>query len=218
MYLTVPYLHKKTYHFKDRKELLESYQQMIGGGIHHPSRLKLFEDAYEGKRSGLIVEIGSFFGSSLIALAAGSKMGGMEHVISIDATSVNMNVADLFDFEQRNNAPDICGKLLQNLILCGVRDWVVPMLNNSKVIFDMLSGSIRLLHIDGNHCYDDVEFDVINYGGRLLSGGVIHCHDYNLSDVKAVIDHYIRDDDGYTNFKIIAGIDEEAPAIRAEKK
>ena len=51
----------------------------------------------------------------------------------------------------------------------------------------------------------------------LVSGGVIHCHDYDNPETMQAIDECIKHSDKYTDFKIVSSPQEFNVGIRAIK-
>lgn len=205
------------YTYETRQELLDYYDSLLHGCVNIPSRLKLFEDAYDGGGEGIILEIGIYFGASLIALAAGSKMANREYVVGIDIETV-LTFEQMFSQGVHHLSPCFATKMLQNLIVCGVRDWIIPVFQHNIVASKIINIPIRLLHVDGDHTAEGIAFDLKYYGDLLVSGGIIHCHDYNAEPITSAVNEYIRDSDDYTDFKVIAPEIEQTYAARAVKK
>ena len=62
------------------------------------------------------------------------------------------------------------------------------VLPGTKKIFDFL-------YIDGNHRYEAVKSDLINYYPRVKKGGIISGHDYEFEgtpDVKKAVDEFFK--------------------------
>ena len=159
---------QKEYDYSNRVELLEYCDTIIHGGINAQSRVCLFEDACSGPMDGYIVEIGVSQGASLIALALGSKMANREKVIAIDKMTCDLVITNMFAHGNLHSSPELCQMLVRNLIVCNVRDWVIPILQYSNIVSSILSIPIRLLHIDSSHSYSDTCFEIINYGNMCL--------------------------------------------------
>ena len=206
---------QREYNYDSRRDLLNYYNQILCGGCYFASRLKLFEDAYEGYGNGWIIEVGNYFGASLICLAAGSKMAGREKVIAIDRMNADNDGFHLFEFGRWHSSPNMTSTLLQNLTICGVRDWAIPIIHDSDTIFDILSNiKVRLLHLDGMHHYDGIKRDLENYTKLVIPGGIIHCHDFDQEEVKQAISEYQQ---YFTPFEIISESAETTIAVRGVK-
>ncbi len=207
-----------SYTYEARQDYLDYVNNLINGGSNLPSRVKLFEDAYNGPGEGLIVELGSFYGGSLIPLAAGSKMAGREKVVSIDIMTSLLIPTTMFSEAQLHQSPAFAGRFLRNLIICGVRDWVIPIFQDSQVVAPLINQPIRLLHVDGAHNKDGVTFDLEHYASLLIPGGIIHCHDYESEPVTSVVNEYIRDSGKFIDCEIIAPEIEQTQSFRCAKK
>ena len=140
----------------------------------------LFLAARDGCGEGAIVEIGSYMGASTAALALGSKLLGREKVFSID--------------------PHCWGTekvFLENLARVGVTDHVIPLIKSSEEAAETFDSKIRLLFIDGKHDYESVKKDISLWKDRVIEGGIISMHDYELPDVARAIDELIRNNGGF---------------------
>ncbi len=120
-------------------------------------------------RSGnrAIVEIGSYYGKSTVALALGSISGPKIPVFTFDDYSGGafMEGVDVFD------------KLVSNLQTCGVSDFVKPSKMSSKEAAKEFDLDVELLFIDGDHAYDACRNDYLNWCDKVVPGGRIAFHD-----------------------------------------
>jgi hypothetical protein len=53
-------------------------------------------------------------------------------------------------------------------------------------------GSLDFVYIDGNHSFEFVAQDVILWGRKVRSGGMISGHDYGIRSVRKAVDWYAR--------------------------
>ncbi len=134
----------------------------------HPGELiALYELARAAPPDGNIVEIGSFRGSSAVALAMGARAGNHQRVYTIDPyDSFKGPLGRTFGPLDRVH-------LLRNLLRAGVAEdvWVVnlPSVATSKA----WSGPISLLWIDGDHSYDAVRADLECWSRFVMPEGLI---------------------------------------------
>jgi predicted O-methyltransferase YrrM len=110
-------------------------------------------------RPKVIVELGCDYGFSTIALA----QPGIGTVYGVDR----------FDGPRRGNVFDACRA---NIAASGV-DNIELIKADFRILADSWSRPIDLLHIDGNHTYDDVRRDFEQWSRHVRDGGVILLHD-----------------------------------------
>lgn len=185
----------------ESSELFERYCRETVGNFWPD----LFNTAQELPGQGYIMEIGCGEGASLISLAGGSKIAGKGKVISIDIDIAGEGTYVFTRYHDRfHDGPMRWHTLCTNLRLTGVDDWVILIGANSLGVWKILDLKLELLFVDGNHCYENVKNDIINYGKFLVTGGIIFCHDYwdkNPETIKA-IDECVINSGLYTDFKI----------------
>ena len=132
--------------------------------------------AWKGWGDGSIVEIGAYKGKSAIALAAGSRMGRKEKVISIDPHS-----------------DGTLPVMEDNLRRSGLHDMVVVRKTTSADARKDFDGQIRLLFIDGLHDYPSVKQDIGLWKDLVIDGGLIAFHDYNYPTVRRAVEELTSD-------------------------
>ncbi|MDD5506381.1 MAG: class I SAM-dependent methyltransferase, partial [Candidatus Omnitrophica bacterium] len=99
-------------------------------------------------KKGTILNIGTYFGRSAIALALGSKKVGGGKIIAID--------------------PIIPAGFYENVRKNNVSDYIMPIQMPSReayahvsdLIENGLEAKMGLIFIDGAHCYEEVSFDL----------------------------------------------------------
>ena len=111
--------------------------------------LKLFCCAKMVLKGGIIVEIGTFRGGSAIIMAAATEA----NIYSIDIASEVI--------EKVKDFPNI--KFIQG---------------DSKEISITWDKGIEMLFIDGDHTFEGVQKDIINWAPKVKAGGIICFHDY----------------------------------------
>lgn len=201
------------YKTNNKKELFEHLNFICS--VNYEEKGFMFDIAKDGDGKGIILEIGADIGQSAIPLAMGSKLANRGKVISIDHDKGGQDY--FWEREKRLDSKRYGGRrweiFIENLALCGVEDWVIPIGADSKEAWKYLDVDIRLLYIDGNHDYEHKTNDIINYGKMLVSKGWIFVHDYFASgvedsggsaeDTKMAVNELIKDSNMYTDFNVI---------------
>jgi predicted O-methyltransferase YrrM len=141
--------------------------------------LALYELGKDASGDGSIVEIGSFRGSSTVALAMGSRKGAGKRprIYSIDPY-------EHFTGELgRAFGPMDRVRLLKNLLYAGVAQdvWLIHL--PSQAASRAWSGPISLLWIDGDHSYEGTHADLEFWSPFVIPDGVIAFDDSLDPDV-----------------------------------
>jgi predicted O-methyltransferase YrrM len=130
--------------------------------------------ASEVRPGGRIVEIGSFRGRSMVAIAR-SAAEGVE-IVAIDPHAGNDRGPQEIEGFEDEAALD-SKVFLANLERAGVRDRVTYVRKFSHDALDDVAAPIDLLHIDGAHRYKPASDDIKSWGARVSSGGAMLVHD-----------------------------------------
>lgn len=142
-------------------------------------RLELFRLGLQLPAGFVACEIGSYLGASTAFLAAAASIQG-GHVHAVDTW--------------RNDAmPDGPGEDTFERFANNTRLFQHVITTHRGLSADMKSrvGAIDLLFIDGDHSYDAVKADLINYGVKIKPGGVLVVHDFGYESVgRAVRDAF----------------------------
>jgi predicted O-methyltransferase YrrM len=124
--------------------------------------------------TGRIVEIGSFRGRSMIAIARSAPDG--TEIVAIDPHAGNdRGPQEIEGFE--DEAAIDSKVFLTNLERAGVRDRVTYVRKFSHDALDDVPGPIDLLHIDGAHRYKPASDDIATWGAKVVDGGSVLIHD-----------------------------------------
>ncbi|CAM3904541.1 MULTISPECIES: class I SAM-dependent methyltransferase [Bacillus cereus group] len=137
--------------------------------------------------SGSIVEIGSYKGKSTIALALGSlQISSKKRPIY----AIDPFVVPPFQYFQ------------ENIEKHGLEKMIIPIKKHSEEAYDDIPDTIAAIFIDGNHDYDYVKQDIINYSPKVVKGGLVAFHDYSnyFPGVCKAVEELCNND----NFKYIA--------------
>lgn len=167
----------------------QAYEQVkhIRAGCHTSELERLWNLANQIPDGGLIVEIGSYLGSSTVLLALSGRQ-----VIAIDCFKAYFDgfghdkVVMEEEFK-RNTSGYNNIKLYQTESITAAR-WIKK--------------DIDLLFIDGGHSYEDVKIDCEKYLPKLRVGGFVAFHDYNnesFPGVKQAVDEYTSSYDVVSN-------------------
>ena len=145
-------------------------------------------------RGSCVIEIGSFRGRSISALALGLRGVGSEaKIISIDP-----------HLDQPCNREHVRNALAQ----LGEERRLVQFVGGSDEAARVLRPrSASLIFIDGDHCYQQVVADFENYRDLLAPGGCMLFHDYGFGahtgqpdaqpDVRRAVDEHVFDTPGF---------------------
>lgn len=130
--------------------------------------------ASEVRPGGCIVEIGSFRGRSMVAIARSAPEG--VQVVAIDPHAGNDRGPQEIEGFEDEAAVD-AKVFLANLERAGVRDRVTYVRKFSHDALDDVVGPIDLLHIDGAHRFSPASDDIKRWGDRVGAGGTLLIHD-----------------------------------------
>ncbi len=171
---------------------LSSYKICETAGYPDTYQRFLFDAAFSTPGNGYIVELGTEYGHSACYLAGGSKAAGREQVITIDGDtgsdqSFCMNIAADGYWNFWDRTPMRQSRLQLNLLLAGVYDWVITMGCTSDDAYLLLDMPIRLLHVDAGHSYQNCLNDINKWQTKLIDGGLLICHDWDMPDVKRAV-------------------------------
>lgn len=144
-------------------------------------RLLLFESSQGLPVGSVIVEIGSYLGSSTSFLAGGIKERSGK-VYAIDSwTNIAMS----------EGKRDTYAQFLQNT--SGLRDWIISLRGSSTEIAKKFDKKIDLLFIDADHSYDGCLADWHAYSSLLSENAVVIMHDIGWAQgVQRVVEEEIR--------------------------
>ena len=118
-----------------------------------------------------IVEIGSYRGTSTIAIALGARSANKLFALyAIDLW--------LKGSKAKYTQPEIFIAFKNNIRLFGLEKNIIPIMASSQEAQNLLHFPIDLLFIDGNHIHRYVNYDYVNWGKRIKAGGRIALHDY----------------------------------------
>jgi predicted O-methyltransferase YrrM len=135
---------------------------------------RVVERASQVPPTGRIVEIGSFRGRSMVAIARSAPEG--VEIVAIDPHAGNDRGPQEIEGFEDEAAVD-SKVFLTNLERAGVRERVTYVRKFSHEALADVEGPIDMLHIDGAHRYGPASDDIVSWGARVVDGGSILIHD-----------------------------------------
>lgn len=153
---------------------LDAALEGVEGWFSADQVVRVAARAAEVRPPGRIVEIGSFRGRSMIAIARAAPEGVEIHAIDPHAG----NDRGPREIEGFADAADEDSAVFEaNLRRAGVRERVRYVREFSQHAHDAIAGRIDLLHIDGAHRLGPARDDIRAWGARVAPGGVMLVHD-----------------------------------------
>ncbi|HEY8545626.1 MAG TPA: class I SAM-dependent methyltransferase [Acidimicrobiales bacterium] len=135
---------------------------------------RVAERAAAAPPGGRIVEIGSFRGRSMIAIARSAPEG--VELVAIDPHAGNdRGPQEIEGFEEEAAEDNVVFR--RNLERAGVADRVRHVRKFSHDAHHDVQGEIDVLHIDGAHRYKPAREDIVSWGARVVDGGTMLIHD-----------------------------------------
>jgi len=139
-------------------------------GMLHPGQERLLSElAYQAPELD-ILEVGALRGRSTASLAFGCE-GTRKRVYSIDTFRGTHAKTDV------QGDQFFLGEFLKNMDVCGLTDYVTPLVGFSSEYWGVWDRPLGLLFIDGGHDYETVRGDVDAFLPWLQPGCVLAMHD-----------------------------------------
>jgi predicted O-methyltransferase YrrM len=153
---------------------LDAALEGVEGWFSPEQVARVVERAAAVPPTGRIVEIGSFRGRSMIAIARSAPEG--TEIVAIDPHAGNdRGPQEIEGFE--DEAAIDSKVFLTNLERAGVRDRVTYVRKFSHDALEDVPGPIDLLHIDGAHRYKPASDDIATWGAKVVDAGSVLIHD-----------------------------------------
>ena len=177
----------------------ELYQQNVYEGfdysdiapdVHGSGGNPVFEQIFDAAKPGLVIEVGSWKGSSAIRMAQLMKerdipgvvlcvdtwLGGLDHI--------SKPMAPEWDISRyrHHGYPTLYYQFMANVLQAGMQDYIVPFPNTSAIAARWLQQrgiQADLIYVDASHEENDVYNDINDYWKVLRPGGVMLGDDYN---------------------------------------
>lgn len=167
-----------------------SYQYDISGGVAHA----VFEQVIDNLRPKIIIEVGSWKGSSAIHMASILQKKSIEGVVlCVDTWLGTVNnllqsndpVWGLGKYYQ-HGYPTLYYQFLANIMIRGLQNYILPLPTTSTIGARWCTAKgiqADLVYIDGSHEEDDVYQDIVNYWRLLKTNGIMVGDDWHLGGV-----------------------------------
>lgn len=168
----------------------------IDGWLAHGEAITLYETARALSGSQpVVVEIGSWLGKSSIVIARGLRHRGGGIMYCIDPFNADGDAASLDDYAQRSAR--VSGGLLaqfnKNIEKAGVTDLIRPLPGYSHDVVMDFKEAIDFLFIDGNHEYEAVKKDFLDWTPLVKPGGYVAFHDVSFNNLNTGPQKLIRE-------------------------
>lgn len=147
--------------------------------IQIPEALALYRLCQKLPDNSKILEIGSYQGSSTVAMGHAIK-GKSIQIYCIDLWADYLNQDDFVDFERSRISDEkkIIGNFIDNTSFLG--DQIKMMRGDSKDFGEMIAGqNFDLIFIDGCHDYESIRADIVMCMAALKPGGLLTGHDFH---------------------------------------
>jgi hypothetical protein len=158
----------------------------------------------ESTGAKLIIEVGSWKGSSAIQMAEALRTGEVDGVVVCVDTWLG-GLEHMMDYPgweirpyYRNGYPTLYHQFLANVVHRNCQDFIVPFPNTSLIgarWFVRQKLQADLIYVDGSHDEDDVYADLTNYWKILRPGGVMFGDDWNTTwyGVVCAVNRFVRE-------------------------
>lgn len=181
--------------FDGEAELAESCDPLRlawGGGD------PLFEKLVKEYRPARIIEVGSWYGASAITMAKAAQATGLKTEILCIDTWLGDASYYLIGREKPEFFGDLAGAysaFRRNVLNAGFEDIITTFrLQSSEAakVLRKLRYSANLIYIDGSHDLEAVAADLDNYWPRLMAGGHMFGHDYQMPGVRLAVQDFAK--------------------------
>jgi cephalosporin hydroxylase len=185
---------KKQYNF----HTMQSYKD-IPGWINDAEWIyeKIVNESEDGDK---LLEIGTFFGQSAARMAElirdskkNIKFYSMDIYYEVESSlMLDRHPKSFKDFREKHRYADIYNLVKDILIKIGLKEYVEQICCDSKYGYKLFDDNyFKMVYIDGNHYYDYVYADLINWWPKIKEGGYIICDDIAYDSVTKAIDDFI---------------------------
>ena len=178
-------------HKLHQKNVYAGFQyEGIAKDIHGGGGNPIFEMLIEAARPQLVIEVGSWKGSSAIRMASlmqergidgaiicvDTWLGGLDHIS--DPMTPDWDIGRY----RQHGYPMLYFQFLANVMHAGMHEFIVPFPNTSAIAARwLLKHEIQadLVYIDASHDEADVYNDMVDYWKTLRPGGVMFGDDWS---------------------------------------
>jgi len=175
---------------------------------------RVFDELIDGLKPQLIVEVGSWKGSSAVYMA--KRLAKHRDDFAIVCVDTWLGSAEHWAnrgwykmLNCRNGYPDLYRQFARNVIHEGVQDHIVPIPLPSfqaALLLNQINMRCPMVYIDGGHDFDSVIRDMDAYWPMVTENGFLFGDDYDpvwKGVISAVDDFKARRGDEITNHQII---------------
>jgi len=174
-----------------QKNIYEGFQYTgIPADMHGGGGNPLFESVIDAAKPNLIVEVGSWKGSSAIRMASLLRQQGIPGAVlcvdtwlgGLDHISNPMSPEWDIGRYRQHGYPGLYYQFLANVMHAGAQDYIVPFPNTSAIGARWLAKHnipADMVYVDASHDEDDVYRDVVDYWKVLRPGGVMFGDDWS---------------------------------------
>lgn len=161
----------------------------IHGWLRREEAEVLYDLAVQCLPGEHVVEIGSYWGRSTVALALGMhRSGARVHAVDPHDPYTEPDIPHI------QFGPDDNAHFFQNIVMSHVSDYVFVINLRSEQVAQVWDRPLAGVYIDGCHEADVVALDAERWSQHIQPGGWIAFHDRRWPGVKAVIKR-MQDDD-----------------------
>lgn len=155
--------------------------EQIGGWLTRDESVALFRLARDRtpRENPVVVELGSFKGKSSIMLAGGlcGKRAPLLYCVDVFGPSNDPSYETWLKPAAKDNPVPLHEQFRHNTNICGVSNFVTPVLGYSWDVAKTWTQPVHMLFIDANHDYEAVVRDIESWSPFLVPGGIICFHD-----------------------------------------
>jgi predicted O-methyltransferase YrrM len=184
----------KKIEYRNLSELIkvtEGFMSIVSGKL-------LFNLAKQCEGEGVIVEIGSWKGTSTICLAKGSRAGKKIKVYAIDHfTGLSEHKAQYGKFSTFDD-------FQRNIKAAKVNDLITPIAKTSEEAAKNFNKPIEFIFIDGAHEYELVKLDFELWYPKVIIGGLMAFHDSTRMDGPVrVVEKFVYNSGHFENIQCV---------------
>lgn len=152
---------------------------------------EVYDKAVDEARDGAVfVEVGSFLGKSACYLAERIRMSG-KNITVFCVDHFRMGESEQQFKEMKEYLASIGGTFIMQFLqnITPFRDLIIPITTNSVAAANYFPDrTVDFIFIDASHDEDSVRSDIAVWAPKLLPGGMIAGHDYDMAAVRKVVD------------------------------
>ncbi len=154
---------------------IKKIAQNIDGFLAEDEGLFLFNTAKNCQDRGVIVEIGSWKGTSTVWIGLGSKEGKKIKIYAIDPYTGSLNEnAGLIENQKSLTTFE---EFKKNIKTANVDDIIFPIIKTSEQAVKNFNEPVEFIFIDGDHKYESVKLDFDLWFPKVINGGIMAFHD-----------------------------------------